>query len=233
MAKRKSEFRIILRDFISLFFPDYCLGCSNTLVKGENMICTRCMLQIPQTNYHLNPDNPLFLRFVGRIQIRNAFGLFKFTKQGRIQQILHALKYKNQPEAGIALGKVYGQKLKNSNYTFDLIVPIPLHTTRLRKRGYNQSAKFAEGLGEIMGIPFSEKVVLRKVKTETQTNKSKLDRWKNVSDVFVVIGEGQISRKHILLVDDVITTGATIEACAQVLLDHGAANISIACIAVA
>jgi ComF family protein len=233
MSRRNSSFRRILRDFISLFYPDYCLGCSNTLVRGEHMICTRCMLEMPQTNFDRFPDNPLKLRMSGRIPLVHALGFFKFNKRGRIQHILHALKYKNEPEVGIVLGRVYGQKLKEQNLRFDLVIPVPLHPSRRRKRGYNQSAKFAEGLAEILAVPFSDDILQRQKRTETQTNKSRLKRWENVHDVFLVVDIEPVRNKHILLVDDVVTTGATLEACALALCEKGCGQISIASIAVA
>src|SRR5688572_17607348 len=146
MRKRKPFLYIIVRDFISLFFPHYCAGCFNSLVKGETLICTRCMLEMPQTHYHLQRENPLKLRLEGRVRLVDALGFYRFSKRGRIQHILHALKYKNQPELAVVLGRVYGQKLKDAEFSFDFIIPVPLHATRLRKRGYNQSSKFAEGL---------------------------------------------------------------------------------------
>lgn len=233
MIRENSFLPEVLKDFVSLFFPDYCLGCSGSLVRGEHMICSACMLEMPQTNYHYTYENPLRLRMSGRIPIVHALGFFKFTKNGRIQHILHALKYKNEPEVGVMLGKVYGQKLKERSLLFDLIVPVPLHPSRKRKRGYNQSAKFAQGLGEILAIPYSDEIIARGVKTSTQTRKSKLKRWENVSDVFVIRNPEPIRSKHVLLVDDVVTTGATLEACATVLTNNGCDRISIASIAVA
>jgi ComF family protein len=233
MGKQAPLLRAALRDFVALFFPDYCLGCSNTLVRGENLVCTRCMLEMPQTNFHVNPENPLKFRMAGRIPLIHALAFFRFTKRGRIQHILHALKYKNQPDVGIMLGKVYGQKLKEHDLIFDLIIPVPLHATRLRKRGYNQSAKFAEGLSATLGIAWSDNVLFRAVKTATQTNKSKLGRWENVSEVFGCHNPSEVLNKHVLLVDDVVTTGATLEACASVLVDQGCRAVSIASIAVA
>jgi ComF family protein len=233
MRSQKPFLRVVLQDFVALFFPDYCLGCSNTLVKGENMICSRCMLEIPQTNYHLSHDNPLLNRMAGRVPLTNAFGFFRFTKRGRIQHILHALKYKNEPEVGVMLGRVYGQKLKENNFFFDLIIPVPLHKTRLRKRGYNQSAKFAEGLSETLHMPYSENILFRSLRTATQTNKTKIARWENVSEVFGLSNANLIQGKHILLVDDVVTTGATLESCAALLFKNGCGRVSIASIAVA
>jgi ComF family protein len=233
MPKSKALLSQALGDFVSLFFPDYCLGCSGSLVRGEKMICTRCMLEMPQTNYHYFPDNPLKLRMAGRIPLIHALSFFRFNKNGRIQHVLHALKYKNEPDVGVMLGRVYGEKLKDLALSFDLIVPVPLHPSRQRKRGYNQSAKFAQGLGESLEIPFREDVLIRSVKTATQTNKNKLKRWENVNDVFAIKDRGPIQSKHILLVDDVVTTGATLEACALVLTGHGCDRISIASIATA
>lgn len=226
----------LARDFMSLLYPNCCSACSMALVKGENLICSRCLLEMPQTQYHLDPGNDLKRRLEGRIPVQYVLGFLRFTKNGRIQNLLHNLKYRHQPEIGVALGKLYAQRLKDSGLTgyFDLIIPVPLHKSRLRKRGYNQSAKFAEGLSQTLGIPVEENILFRKSKTETQTRKNKLKRWENVSEVFGVVGlPSAIAGKHILLTDDVITTGATIEACAEVLIRNGCGKISVACIAVA
>jgi ComF family protein len=232
---RNSDLIEVLQDFISLFFPRYCLGCYGSLVKGEEMVCTTCMLEMPQTSFHLDHENSLKKRLSVRIPLRYAMALFRFTKSGRVQGLLHTLKYKNQPEVGIILGKLYGEKLiaAGLHREFDLIIPIPLHPARRRKRGYNQSAKFAEGLSEKLETPFSDTVMLRKIRTDTQTRKSKLNRWENVKEVFEVRDAAAVLNKRVLLVDDVVTTGATLEACGQVLLNAGCNSLSIACIAVA
>jgi len=203
-------------------------------MKGEENICSRCMLELPRSQYHLDPENALFARLNGRIPLKFAFAFFLFRKGGRVQQLLHALKYTNHPELGEMIGEVYGQELQqvNLDQKFNLIVPVPLHTSRKRKRGYNQSEEFAKGLSKSMNIPFVD-VLSRTTKTETQTNKSKLNRWQNVSEVFQVKDLNQMQGQHILLVDDVITTGATIEACAQILLAEGCSSMSIASIAYA
>ncbi len=233
MSCIRSQFGDILADFVSLFYPNYCLGCSGSLVRGENLVCSGCMLEMAQTNYHEVADNPLKLRLANRVPIIHALAFFRFNKTGRIQHLLHALKYKNEPEVGVMLGRVYGQKLKEKHYSFDLILPVPLHESRRRKRGYNQSAKFAEGLSTTLEAPFSDDIMTRVVKTDTQTRKSKLARWENVSDVFALKDRASVRDKHILLVDDVVTTGATLEACALTLTDGGCDRISIASIAVA
>ena len=223
----------IVRDFIHLFYPDCCSACANALVKGERVICTECLMELPQTNYHLDPGNLLRRRLEGRIPLKHVLAFLKFTKNGRIQHLLHNLKYRHQPEIGVALGKLYGHRLNEAGLKLgvDMLVPVPLHATRLRKRGYNQSTKFAEGLAEILKIPVYERALIRKSRTDTQTRKNKLRRWENVSEVFDVVDAQAISGKHILIADDVITTGATVEACGQVLLAKGAGAISIACIA--
>jgi ComF family protein len=187
---------------------------------------------MPQTNYHLDPANSLMKRFGGRLPVDMICALFRFTKNGRIQHLLHQLKYKNHPEIGVLLGELYGTKLAPTlQKTIDLILPVPLHPSRLRRRGYNQSGKFAEGLSTILSVPYSDELICRKIKTLTQTRKSKLQRWENVEDVFAIQAPQEIVGRHILLVDDVITTGATIEACGQMLFDGGCNSLSIACIA--
>jgi ComF family protein len=225
----------ILSDFVSLFYPSYCLGCQNSLVKGEESVCTRCLLELPYANYHLDPENSIMKRLSGRIPVQQVLAFLKFSKNGRTQHLLHELKYKGHAEIGIMLGKVYGQKLKDSSFpiSFDGILPVPLHSTRLRKRGYNQSSKFAEGLSEIWNVPVLDRIVVRKIKTETQTKKTKLRRWENVNDVFDVIDDSNLIGKHILITDDVITTGATVEALANTILKKVDVKISIASIAVA
>ena len=228
-----SVFVEVFRDFVSLIFPNYCLGCEGSLVKGENLICTHCMLQMPSTNYHLVNNNSLRNRLSSRINIRYAMALFKFSKSGRVQSLLHALKYRNHPELGVMLGNLYADRMVDAGLAeaFELIIPVPLHPSRKRKRGYNQSAKFAEGISQKLGILFSDELIERTIKTETQTRKTKLNRWQNVTEVFHVKSVDSIQNKNVLLVDDVVTTGATLEACGNYLLDAGCSSLSIACIA--
>lgn len=226
------SFSTVWRDFISLFYPDYCLACSASLFKGEEVVCSRCMLEMPQTNQHLDPHNSLMKRFSTRLPIAMISALFRFTKNGRIQHLLHQLKYKNHPEIGVALGKLYGVKLSSVlQRQVDLILPVPLHPSRRRRRGYNQSEKFAEGLAVTLTVPYSDEVLVRKVKTKTQTRKGRLHRWANVENVFEIRYADKVVGKNILLVDDVVTTGATLEACGQILIDGGCCTLSIACIA--
>jgi ComF family protein len=230
---RKTFLTSFLEDFISLIFPQYCLACYNALLKGEQVVCTACMLEMPHTLGHLDPENPLKKRLSLRIPLTYAFAIFRFSKSSRVQALLHALKYRQQPEVGVALGKMYGEKLVEAGMlnAWDIIVPIPLHASRFRKRGYNQSERFAEGLSEKLNIPVIANAVRRNHRTETQTRKSKRHRWENVKSVFELGQANQLNGRRILLVDDVITTGATLEACAIVLLEAGCFELSIACIA--
>jgi ComF family protein len=228
-----SSFTEVLSDFASLFFPKYCRGCQEALVKGEELICTNCLLELPRSRYHLEQENPFYNRLRGRIPVSNVMTLFKFVKSSRVQHLLHALKYKNQPELGNALGRMYGHDLLEAGYKekFDLIIPVPLHPSKKRRRGYNQSEEFGKGLSAILEIPCSDDYIKRLVKTETQTKKTRLNRWQNVSEVFLVTKPEKIQGHRVLLVDDVVTTGATLEACGKMLLDAGCKELSIACIA--
>jgi len=172
--------------------------------------------------------------FWGKLLIKKASAFYFFKKGSRVQQLLHKLKYKNHPEVGIYIGKLYGKKLSENNIDLpDIIVPIPLHKKKKQKRGYNQSEMFGIGLSESMGIPLDTKNFIRTIFTETQTKKNKLSRWENVSEVFYCVNTDIFKNKHILLIDDVITTGSTIEASAQKLLQIEGVSISIACIAAA
>lgn len=172
-------------------------------------------------------------RLAGRLPIRHGWAFLKFQKGGVVQRLLHQLKYNNCPEIGERLGKAYGRELSDTLLAgeFDLIVPVPLHRSRQRQRGYNQSAYFAKGLSEALQVPWDESISIRTHATASQTRKNRADRWENVRHVFDVRTAISVQGKRILLVDDVITTGATLEACGQHLLDCGCASVSVACIA--
>ncbi len=225
----------IIKDFISLFYPNYCLACSTSLVRGEEIVCSGCLLDMPKTNFHKADNNPLLERLSLRMPLKQAFAYYHFKKGSKVQGLLHSLKYNNHPEIGVKIGKVMGQEIVNEGFenTFDIIVPVPLHPSRRRIRGYNQSEELAKGLSETLKIPYTENFIKRRVKTQTQTRKTKLHRWQNVRDVFEMKDQQEIRGKRVLLVDDVVTTGATLEACANTLLAAGCSELSIACIAVA
>lgn len=225
----------IADDFVSLVYPQCCEGCLGTLVKGEDLLCTECLSDLPRTDMHLDPNNALAIRMRGRIPVIAAAAFLRFRKKGKLQRLLHALKYHHRPEIGFKLGYVYGCELAASGFCkdFDLIVPVPLHSARLRVRGYNQAAEWGRGLSEATGIPFDPQALLRLRNTKTQTNRSRINRWENVSDVFAMRNADAIRGKNVLLVDDVVTTGATLEACGQVLLNAECTGLGIACIAIA
>lgn len=228
----------MLQDFLSLFFPEICHACDQPLARGERFICTECNVKLPYTDLHVHgatEQNMLQQRFWGKVPIRYAFAYLHFKPKGRVQRLLHKLKYKGVQELGEHLGKRYGALLADYHYAdhFDLVLPVPLHRLKLRRRGYNQSDGFARGLAESMGLGWSSSVLVRTMDTDTQTKKSRLDRWQNVEKVFEVQSPDKVQGKRILLVDDVLTTGATLEACAQALLDSGCEEVSIVTIAAA
>lgn len=234
MAHPKNSPLGIFSDFQNMVFPEYCLGCHGPLVKGEDNICTGCRFEISVTDFHLLQDNPLMQRFMGKVELAHALSYTRFVKGGRIQRILHALKYKNSTEAGVLLGKWYGHVLAPIfTDNFDLIIPVPLHASRLKTRGYNQSEFFGQGLSEVMGVPMEAGLIVRKRATASQTRMHRFERWQNVGNVFDVTDTAPIKGAHVLLVDDVVTTGSTLEACAHALQSAGARAVSIATIAMA
>ena len=223
----------MFQDFISLVFPRYCLSCLGALTKGEQTICTPCRYSLPKTHYHKNLNNPVRHKFLETIRLKYAFAYLKFVKHGKVQQLLHSLKYENHPEIGLVLGRWFGYDLKEDGFAshFDLIIPVPLHRSKLRIRGYNQSDPFAEGLSEALGIKWSGSLMSRVKKSETQTQKSRIERWKNVERIFEVVDVESVKSKRVLLVDDVITTGATLESCATALLNCQVREVSVGTIA--
>jgi ComF family protein len=225
----------MLDDFISLLFPRLCFACGDHLLRNEKLICTKCYISIPRTNYHLNHDNPVEQLFWGRCQISNAAAFSFYSKGSRIRKLIHNLKYKGAKEVGYELGRIYGQSLKNSGFTdgMDLIIPVPLHPSRQRKRGFNQSEYISKGLADVTGLPVDLKSLVRITLSDTQTKRSRYERWMNVEGIFTVTESEKLKGKHILLVDDVITTGSTLEACTGELLKIEDVKVSVVALAVA
>lgn len=222
-----------LPDFISLIYPRVCAGCGKSLFKHEHLVCNLCYVSLPKTNFHLDNDNPVQKIFYGRADVKLASSFLLFQKKGSVQKMLHALKYRSKPEVGQLLGKWYGADLKKSEVfsSCTYIIPVPLHKKRLRKRGYNQSEYFAKGLSEELNIPVLTDVLLKKHFTETQTYKTREERWQNTLNSFEIKNGELIKGATILLVDDVITTGATTEACILQLQQTANASIYLASIA--
>jgi ComF family protein len=225
----------MLNDFVALIFPKICVSCGKSLFKNEQTICTFCAYHLPKTNFHLAVDNPIEKIFWGRVQLHSAAAFYEFNKGGKVQHLIHQLKYKGQKEIGNTLGKLYGFDLKlNDRFnTVNIIIPVPLHEKKKKKRGYNQSDCFAEGLAQSMEVDVDLKILYRIANSETQTKKSRFNRWQNVESIFKLNNTSTLEGKHILLVDDVVTTGATLEACAQVLLQIPNTKLSIVTIAYA
>ncbi len=222
-----------LEDLLSLVFPEICNACGKPLHKNENLICNYCKVKLPYTNFHLQVENPIEKVFWGRVPIEKAGAFLYFHKGNRTQQLMHRFKYKGKKEIGELIGAIYGRELTKVNYlaSVDMIIPVPLHPDKQKKRGYNQSECFAMGLSNTTEIPCNSNILLRAVASSTQTKKNRFERWQNVETIFKVEHQHLIQNKHILLVDDVITTGATVEACTYTLLK--AANCKVSFLALA
>jgi len=224
-----------LADFVSLLSPELCSACGESLVANENLICTDCQYNLPFTNFHLFPDNIVAQQFWGKMTLEGAYALYYFNKGGKIQNLMHQFKYKGMHQIGNLLGSIAGAQLATNELfkTIDIIIPVPLHEKRLRQRGYNQSTCFAEGLALQLNAPVENDNLVRIATTETQTRKSRFARFENMQEVFGVKNPGKLVNKHVLLVDDIITTGSTLEACGTQLLKIDGVKLSVAAIAYA
>ncbi len=223
----------VLNDFAHLFFPHVCAGCGTDILNKESQLCLRCISKLPVTNFHLHAGNPVEKKFWGRIPVVNAFAHCHFTGESLIQQLLHQLKYKGNKDIGLFMGRMAGNAIQSSGrfQQADALVPLPLFAAREKKRGYNQAAVLSEGMAEVLQLPVIKNAVVRLSATETQTHKNRVERWQNMEGRFQVIDSSFLSHKHIILVDDVITTGATLEACGQELLQVKNLLLSIATLA--
>jgi ComF family protein len=225
----------MFKHIINLFFPAVCAGCNSLLSSNEKVICTLCRHNVPLTNQHLNPDNEAFKKFYGRVPIEYASALLYFHKKGIAQEIIYKLKYKGHQDIGAVLGNWYAPDLKEITIlkTVDTIIPVPLHKRKFRERGYNQVTTFGEALSAEFSISYSDSILRRKVYSKTQSKKSLLGRAEGIESIFEVRFTQNDHGKHFLLIDDVITTGATLEACSRELLKIPGSKISIVCMAMA
>ncbi len=220
---------------IDLFFPKVCAGCHTLLLANEAVICTRCRHEMPLTQYHLDIKNEAVKKFYGKIDIHHASAFLYFNKKGMVQELIHNLKYKGQEEIGIVLGNWYVEDLKKLDLEipFDVVIPVPLHKRKFRERGYNQVTTFGKALAEGLEIPFDDTLLYRKKYSKTQSKKNLSGRAENIANLFDVTFSEKNQNKHFLIVDDVLTTGATLEACSRALLKIPGAKISIVCMAMA
>lgn len=230
-------FSALLKYAIAQIYPQLCLSCGANHIHIHDILCLKCHLNLPETHFHTQLDNKFTERLWGRLPLLTGASLYAYQTLNRssgVKRLIHRLKYERCPEIGRALGKYYGRQLsKIAHYqSVDCIIPVPLHRRKLRMRGYNQSNEFAKGLAHSLNIPYHSQGLIRRVFTKTQTKKSRFERFDNVAKVFE-IGEIDLQNKHILLVDDVLTTGATLEACGLALAEVTGIKLSMATIAMA
>jgi len=223
----------IINDFFNLIYPNICVICDEKLVTGEQMFCTNCLSDIPKTNFDDIRNNPVAELFWGRAKLEGAISLFYFNSGSKYRKLLHKLKYSGQKDIGIKLGRMLGDCISKTPLSLvDVILPVPLHPKRLRTRGYNQSEYIADGIAQVIDKPVLNEIMERKIFNVSQTGKGRLDRWTNVEGIFNVKNPYVLIKKHVLLVDDIVTTGSTLEACAISLLNAADCTVSVSTLAV-
>jgi len=219
-------------EFLNLIYPNTCIACHKTLIEGEQHLCIQCLSSLAYTSFHLQPDNPIERRFWGKFPVHRATALFIYQKATNSQLILHHLKYKGNKELGAMMGNMLGETISHVlDFHVDVIIPVPLHPKKLAKRGYNQSEWIAKGISEKMKVPVDTDHLIRVIENPTQTKRSVYERWENTNGIFDLHHAEELNHKHILLVDDVITTGSTMEACAKALQQAGDITVSMAFLA--
>ena len=230
---RMTFLKTIFSDTLHLFYPHICAGCGSDLLSQSNLLCLKCVTNLPQTNFAQHANNPIEKIFWGRIPLTAAHSEFYFSKDSLIQQLIHQLKYKGNIAIGNYLGELMGKTLLASNRfnTIDALIPLPLYPDKERKRGYNQAAIICDGMSAIMNVPVIKSIVLRQRYTDTQTKKHRTERWENVAGSFSIKDESKLRGKNLLLVDDVVTTGATLEACGTMMAGIDKVTLSIATLA--
>ncbi len=228
-------FQQMLPAIRQLFYPHICIGCSSDIIDEHQLLCLRCMRALPYTHFANQANNPVEKIFWGRLPVKSAHSEFYFSKESLMQQLIHQLKYKQHLDIGLYLGELMGYSmLQSSRFSgIDILVPLPLYPDKERKRGYNQAAIIATGIATIMNLPISKQNVVRKKVTATQTKKHRIERWENVAESFSVIRPKELEGKEVLLIDDVLTTGATMEACGRVIINAANCTLSMATLAIA
>lgn len=224
----------IFENLLNLFYPRLCQCCGHTLVKNEEHICTQCDYDLPRNTFHNDPANPVAQLFWGRVMIEKATAYLQYQKGSGVQEIIHKIKYDAEKEMGTAMGRKFGLELSSVGFSdIDCIIPVPLHPMKQRRRGFNQSEVIAAGIAEALQKPVLPDALKRVTDTDTQTRRSRYDRWQNVENIFSVAEMHLLENKHVLLVDDVVTTGATVESCAAAILKVPGTKVSLAALAFA
>jgi ComF family protein len=219
---------------LQLFFPHLCAGCGSDLLNEESSLCLSCAADLPETNFFAHPGNPVEKMMWGRLPFVDAAAGYYFTKESLMQRLIHQFKYNGNKELGLQLGRMIGKYIVQSGrFNADILVPLPLYPEKEKKRGYNQATLLCEGMADVMGVPVVKNAIIRGKYTETQTKKGRTERWQNMEGKFVLQDSGAVEDKHVLLVDDVITTGATAEACGIELLKGENTRLSIAMLCIA
>ncbi len=224
----------VFLDFAELIYPNLCRCCfENSITKGDNYFCIACHSKLPFTNDIEKIDNDLMYHFYGRVPIERATALLWYSEGGVVQQMIHNMKYKGIKEIGVQLGTILGKRIFESGLykSIDLIIPVPMHYKKQMQRGFNQAELIVESVSKETNLPYVINILVKEKETITQTRKSRKERVQNASNVYSIMDVTAIKGKHIMIVDDVVTTGSTIEACASALLNNGAAKISVACLA--
>lgn len=218
------------RDLLGLFFPAYCEGCGSDRVEHRQLLCLRCLGRLPATNFFAQAGNPVEKTFYGRLKIEAAGAAYYFTADSLLHHLITQLKYHGNQELGIYLGELTAAQMRKSDRFIEpeLIIPLPLNLRKLRKRGYNQATLIAEGMAKVLKVPVRDDLAVRKLFTETQTKKDRVSRWQNMQDVFDITRSAELEGRRVLLVDDIITTGATLEACGNALLKVEGLRLDIA-----
>ena len=225
----------IKESVLHVVFPHVCDGCGSDLLNIESNLCIRCLASLPETNFEMHQNNPVEKDFWGRLPIVSASAHLYFTKESLVQRLMHQLKYGGNKEIGLQLGRIMGNALRSSNrfHDIDALIPLPLFPSKEKKRGYNQAKVLCDGMAEVLSLPVWSTIITRPQHTETQTKKGRIERWKNIEGKFRLTDPDAIRNKHLLLVDDVITTGATLEACGNELLSAENVKLSLATLCVA
>ncbi len=223
----------MLRGLLNLLYPNLCAACQEVLLNNENVICYNCLLDLPRSLYYQDIENPIAKIFWGKLKLEMAISAFTFTKKGKVQRLIHELKYKGNTRVGELMGIELGKEIDKAKITdkVDVVIPVPLHKKKLKQRGYNQSEFIAIGVSKVLNCEMNTTLLKRIEHSESQTKKSKYERWENVGSAFTLTNENQYIGKHILLVDDVVTTGATLEACCKKLEEIDGVKLSIGTLA--